>query len=61
MDAPVEIVTIRLRAIGNVDPPVLPFSPFVGPDSSKALLDYRRVGLEVDGLFKLDGYSILPV
>ncbi len=48
-DAPVEIVTARVRAVGSVDPPVLPSATLADADPSKALLDYRRVGFEVDG------------
>ncbi len=49
LDAPVEIVTLRLRAVGKVDPPVLTARPAVGPDSSRALLDHRPAALVDNG------------
>lgn len=41
--APVEIVNLRVRAIGKMDPPVLPESPKAGVDPSPALIGKRGV------------------
>jgi N-methylhydantoinase A len=43
LEAPLEIVNLRLRAIGRVEPPVLQPRPSVGADSSPALLEHRPV------------------
>ena len=42
-EAPMEIVNLRVRAVGHVQPPLLEQNPVVSPDPSPALLDYRPV------------------
>ncbi len=41
--APLEVVNLRVRAIGRGDPPPLSPHPFQGPDPAPALLDSRPV------------------
>ena len=53
-EAPVEIVTLRMRAIGRTQPPRLPELPAAGPDPAAALLGRRSVWLE-------DGPALLPL
>jgi N-methylhydantoinase A len=53
-DAPIEIVTLRLRAIGRVRPPDLPRLSPASTDPSAALLERRRVLLA-------SGPAMLPV
>ncbi|MFQ5340932.1 MAG: hypothetical protein ACE5F6_05240, partial [Anaerolineae bacterium] len=43
--APVEIVNLRLRAVGGVPRPALPHEPLGPADPSDAYLDHRRVVL----------------
>jgi N-methylhydantoinase A len=43
--APVEIVNVRVRATGRVEPPPLPRLPAGGPDATPALLERRPVTL----------------
>jgi N-methylhydantoinase A len=47
---PLEIVNVRVRAVGHVPPPVIPALPPGGPDPSTALLDYRPVMLAEGGV-----------
>ncbi|MBN2385633.1 MAG: hydantoinase/oxoprolinase family protein [Anaerolineales bacterium] len=47
-NAPVEVVNLRLRAVGQAEPPPLPRPPLQGPDPSAARIDERRV-LFLDG------------
>jgi N-methylhydantoinase A len=42
-EAALEIVNLRVRAIGKVNPPPLDFQPFQGEDPSIALMNYRPV------------------
>ncbi|MBN2550395.1 MAG: hydantoinase/oxoprolinase family protein [Anaerolineales bacterium] len=42
-EAKLEIVNLRLRAVGSARPPVLPTRPQADPDPAPALLDYRPV------------------
>jgi N-methylhydantoinase A len=42
-EAPLEIVNLRLRAIGHIQPPALATLPEQGPDPSPARLEYRPV------------------
>jgi N-methylhydantoinase A len=42
---PLEIVNVRVRAMGEVSPPILPMLPPGGPDPSPASLDRRPVTL----------------
>jgi N-methylhydantoinase A len=44
-DSDVEIVNIRVRAIGDISPPPLPMLPFAGEDPTKALIEERTVHL----------------
>ncbi len=48
-ELPVEIVTLRLRLVGEVQPPELSALPLSGPDPSAAWLGLRPLALEVDG------------
>jgi N-methylhydantoinase A len=50
-EAEVEVVTLRVRAVGEVDPPVFPDLPLEGEDPCAASLDFQRVGMDVDGRF----------
>ena len=45
-ETPLEIVNVRLRAVGAVHRPPLPALPLAGPDPSPALLDRRPVALD---------------
>jgi N-methylhydantoinase A len=45
LDAPIEIVNVRIRAIGIGDPPELPVESPAGPDPSPAYIDTRTVVL----------------
>ncbi len=45
-ETPLEIVNVRLRAVGAVRRPPLPALPLAGPDPSPALLDRRPVVLD---------------
>jgi len=49
VEAPVEIVNVRVRAIGAGDPPTLSVSPLAGPDPSPAYIDTRHVVLPKGG------------
>jgi N-methylhydantoinase A len=42
-EAPLDIVNLRLRAIGQVEPPSLVAAPFGGSDPTPALLEHRQV------------------
>ncbi len=53
-DAPIEIVTLRLRAAGRAHPPALPQAATASPDPAHALLEHRRVLLA-------SGPALLPV
>ncbi len=48
-ELPVEIVTLRLRLVGKVQPPELSALPLSGPDPSTAWLGMRPLALEVNG------------
>jgi N-methylhydantoinase A len=47
VEAPVEIVNVRVRAIGAGDPPALPAVSLAGPDPSQAYIDTRQVVLPI--------------
>lgn len=53
--AKLEIVNLRLRAVGKAHPPVLPTRPEAGPDPTVALLDYRPV-IFTSGTLRLPFY-----
>ncbi|MBS1253338.1 MAG: Acetophenone carboxylase gamma subunit [Anaerolineales bacterium] len=53
--APVEIVNLRLRAVGGVPRPALPHEPLGSADSSTAYLDHRPVVL-TDGIADVPFY-----
>jgi N-methylhydantoinase A len=48
--APVEIVNLRVKTIGRVEPPPLPRLPLAGADPSAALLEHRPVTFEREAL-----------
>jgi N-methylhydantoinase A len=48
-EEPVEIVNIRVRGVGKIDPPVLKESPQNGSPPSRAFIDYKKVIFRVDG------------